>query len=215
MRRKSVDKISRKISRSGAALIWLLVGLLSFCLSAYADELTKPVDPPKHVQTKIKNEILDQLFKQLHDASDSKTAQGIAQKIQNFYLRSGSDTTVLLSQRSIELVTPPSKDISDSLKILEAIIQTEPTYIEAYNGRGAIYGATGHLDLAAKDFYHVLSIEPRHFNTLIRLGMLYEFAKKPEEALFIYKKVLDIYPLNVSVRDKISQLEEQLHKESI
>ena len=104
---------------------------------------------------------LDTLFDALKIAPDDGSAKAIEERIWAVWMVSGSDTCNLLMSR-VKAATD-DKDYDLALKLLDAIIEIKPDYVEAWNRRATIYYLKKDYAHALADIREVLAREPRHF----------------------------------------------------
>ncbi len=64
------------------------------------------------------------------------------------------------------------KDFDLAIKLLTAIIDIKPDYIEAWNRRATLYFHKRDYTSAMSDLRNVLTREPRHFGAWAGLGMI-------------------------------------------
>jgi tetratricopeptide (TPR) repeat protein len=105
-----------------------------------------------------------------------------------------------------------AKDFDTALKLLNAIIDTNPGFTEAYNRRGAVYFAKGMYQDAAANIAVVLKREPKHFEALAGLGQILDALGKKEEALEMFQRALDVYPQMEQVPEAVKNLQGQLYR---
>src|SRR5579862_9841506 len=80
---------------------------------------------------------LDTLFAALKIAPDEATAKAIESRIWAVWMVSGSDTCTLLMDRVKVAIEAKNYDLA--LKLLDAVIEIKPSYVEAWNQRATIY----------------------------------------------------------------------------
>ena len=83
---------------------------------------------------------------------------------------SGSDTCHLLMGRV--KAAADDKDYDLAIKLLDAIIELKPNYVEAWNRRATVYYLQKDYGHAVADIREVLAREPRHFGALAGLGVI-------------------------------------------
>ena len=57
-----------------------------------------------------------------------------------------------------------------------------------------------------EDISHVLAIEPRHFGALSGMGFILEKSGLDKEALQVFRKTLEIYPQQETIRKIVDTL---------
>ena len=86
------------------------------------------------------------------------------------WFASGSDTATLLMGR-VKTATD-AKDMDLALKLLNAVIDIKPDFLEAWNRRATLHFMKKDYGAAIADIQQVLSREPRHFGALSGLGII-------------------------------------------
>ena len=82
------------------------------------------------------------------------------------------------------------KDYDLALKLLDAIIDIKPDYVEAWNRRATIYYLNKDYGHALADIREVLAREPRHFGALSGLGMILQDIGDDKHALEAFRRAL-------------------------
>ena len=90
---------------------------------------------------------------------------------------------------------------------LSHIILEQDDFMDAYYQRAIIHYYQGEVNEARLDLLNVLSLEPRHFDALKVLALVYEKQNKKTEAYQTYKKLEKILPHDENVRSKLKSLE--------
>jgi tetratricopeptide (TPR) repeat protein len=155
-----------------------------------------------------KTEDLDFLFGALKAAPDATSAKAVEQRIWAHWLISKSDTTNLLMTRVKSAVG--RKDYDLALKLLDAVIELKPNYVEGWNRRATIHYMQKDFGAALADLEHVLKLEPRHFAALTGLGMIMQELGDDKRALDAYRKALAVYPRLERVPDIVKKLSEEV-----
>jgi len=150
-----------------------------------------PTDLPKVEHDDPANN-LDTLFAALKIAPDDASAKAIEERIWALWLISGSDTCNLLMTRA--KAATDAKDYDLALKLLDAIIEIKPDYVEGWNRRATIYYLKDDYAHAIADIGEVLALEPRHFGALSGLGQMLQEIGDDKDALEAYRKALAIDP---------------------
>jgi tetratricopeptide (TPR) repeat protein len=147
---------------------------------------------------------LDTLFKALKVAPDETSAKAIENRIWAAWMISGSDTCNLLMTRV--KAAAAAKDYDLALKLLDAIIEIKPDYVEAWNQRATIYYLKDDYAHAIADIGQVLAREPRHFGALSGLGMMLQQLGDDADALKAYRDALAIDPHLENIPDAVKEL---------
>ncbi len=202
----------------GAAV--LVAGAL-FALPACAQEggggagpdwLQPPTDLPS-VQHGDANYNLDTLFAALKVAPDETSAKVIESRIWSLWMVSGSDTCDLLMNR-VKAATE-AKDYDLAVKLLDAIIEINPNYVEAWNRRATIYYLKDDYSHAIADIAQVLVREPRHFAALSGLGLILQEIGDNKDALAAYRKALAIDPHLEHIPEAVKTLTDKVEGREI
>jgi len=151
---------------------------------------------------------LDTLFAALKVAPDEASAKAIEDRIWAMWMVSGSDTCTLLMTR-VKTATD-GKDYDLAIKLLDAIIELKPNYVEAWNRRATIYYQKRDYTQALADISEVLAKEPRHFGALSGLGLILQDIGDDKHALEAYRKALAIDPHLEHVPDVVKSLTEKV-----
>jgi tetratricopeptide (TPR) repeat protein len=185
------------------------------------DKAQQPADkdwaqPPKELPRAERGEPtynLDTLFAALKIAPDEASAKAIEQRIWALWMNSGSDTCTLLMTR-VKVATD-AKDYDLALKLLNAIVEINPDYVEAWNQRATIHYLKHDFGHAIADLREVLVREPRHFGALSGLGMMLQEIGDDKDALTVYRKALAIDPHLEHIPEVVKTLAEKVEGREI
>jgi tetratricopeptide (TPR) repeat protein len=170
-------------------------------------ETVKPIEPPAglpKVQQGDSKQNLDRLFEALKIAPDDESAKYVENRIWAIWLASSSDTANLLMSR-VRAATD-GKDYDLALKLLDAIIDMKPDYLEAWNRRATIYYMKKDFGRAIADIHEVLAREPRHFGALSGLGIILQEVGDDKDALDAFRRALAIHPHLERIPDLVKKL---------
>jgi tetratricopeptide (TPR) repeat protein len=185
---------------------------LSVCLAEPLDpDLLKPVEPPStlpRVQRGDNSKNLDRLFEALKVAPDDESAKYIEGRIWAIWLSSTSDTANLLMGRVKTAMEAKEYDLA--IKLLTAIIDMKPDFVEAWNRRATIYYTQHDFGRALADIREVLAHEPRHFGALSGLGIILQELGDDKHALEVFRRALAIHPHLERIPDLVKQLTDQI-----
>jgi tetratricopeptide (TPR) repeat protein len=183
---------------------------LSSSLPARAEavdpEPPKPIEPPTSLP-KVhgdKSQNLDRLFEALKIAPDDESAKYIENRIWAVWMASSSDTADLLMGRV--KTASEGKDFDLAIKLLDAIIDLKPDYVEAWNRRATIFYLKKDYGRAIADIHEVLAREPRHFGALSGLGIFLQEVGEEKEALEVFRRALAIHPHLERIPDLVKRL---------
>ena len=146
---------------------------------------------------------LDSLFERLKAADDTDARQ-IEREIWIEWAKSGSPAMDLLLQRGRDALE--AGDNEAAIAHLTALVDHAPDFAEGYNARATAYYNAGLLGPSVADIGKTLELNPRHFGALTGLAMIFEELRKPDKALEVYRKVLEIDPHAEGVADAITRL---------
>ena len=100
------------------------------------------------------------------------------------------------------------KDYDLAIKLLTAIIDIKPDYIEAWNRRATLYFHKRDYVSAMADLRAVLQREPRHFGAWAGLGMILQDVGDEQRALDAFRRAVELYPRMERIPDLVKRLTE-------
>jgi tetratricopeptide (TPR) repeat protein len=205
--------------RASALALGLVLGA-SLAVPALAQEEAQPdsgwAQPPGDLPPVVRGDPmsnLDTLFKALKIAPSEESAKAIENQIWAVWTISGSDTCNLLMARV--KAAAAAKDYDLALKLLDAVVEINPDYVEAWNERATIYYAKNDYAHAIADLGEVLAREPRHFGALSGLGLMLQEIGDDKDALDAYRKALAIDPHLEHIGDAVRELSEKVEGRDI
>jgi tetratricopeptide (TPR) repeat protein len=160
---------------------------------------------------RLKN--LDFLFEALKAAPDADSAKLVEGRIWALWLASGSDTTDLLMSR-VKQATD-AKDNKLAIRLLDAVVEMRPDYVEAWNRRATIHFSNKDYGRSLGDIRQVLAREPRHFGALTGLGVIMQEFNEDKLALEAFRKALAVNPHLSKVPDFVKSLTEKVEGRDI
>lgn len=134
---------------------------------------------------------LDGLFAQLSGA-EAPEARKIAAEIELELSRSGSPAIDLLLRRGQDAIE--AGDMTAAIAHLSAAIDHAPDFAEAWHLRSVAFFRQERYGLALHDIEQALAIEPRHFNAIYGLGVLFKELGQPDLAEGAFSRALAIHP---------------------
>jgi tetratricopeptide (TPR) repeat protein len=156
---------------------------------------------------------LNTLFDALKVSPDAQSAKAIEERIWAVWIVSGSDTCNLLMGRA--RAAADEKDYDLAIKLLNAVVELKPDYIEGWNRRATIYYLKKDYARSIADIREVLSREPRHFGALSGLGLILQEIGDDKHALEAYRRVLAIDPRQEHVAETVKSLSEKVEGRDI
>ena len=160
---------------------------------------------------KTKN--LDFLFEALKAAPDADAAKLVEGRIWAIWYHSGSDTADLLMNRVKTAVD--GKDMELGIRLLDAIIEIKPDYVEAWNRRATLHFLSKDFAKAIADIRQVLAREPRHFGALSGLGIIFQEIGEEKFALDAFRRALAVNPHLQKIPDFVKTLTEKVEGRDI
>ncbi len=156
---------------------------------------------------------LDFLFGALKAAPDKASAKHVEARIWALWASTPSDTVALLMARVRTAIE--HKDVPLALKLLDAVVQIRPDYVEGWNRRATVHLLANDQARALADIRQVLVREPRHFAALVGLGMILRDLGEEARALEAFRRALDVNPHLDRVGDQIKTLREKVEGRDI
>jgi tetratricopeptide (TPR) repeat protein len=204
-------RIAMAVLAVAASLVVPVVAALPALAEAVDPEPLKPIEPPSTLprpQHGDKTQNLDRLFDALKVAPDDESAKYVENRIWALWLASSSDTANLLMGRV--KAASDAKDYDLAIKLLDAVIDIRPDYIEAWNRRATIYYTQKEFGRALADIHEVLAREPRHFGALSGLGIILQELGDEKHALEVFRRALAIHPHLERIPDLVKKLTEKV-----
>jgi tetratricopeptide (TPR) repeat protein len=180
---------------------------------AWAQTSRQFLQPPSNLPRIQQGLNLDRLFDALKVAPDNESAKYVENRIWAMWIATDSDTTTLLMSRVKAAVD--AKDTDLGIKLLTAIINIKPDYIEAWNRRATLYYTKKDFDDSLADIHEVLKREPRHFGALSGLGMIMQEIGDDKHALEAFRRALAVHPHLEHIPDLVKQLTDKVEGRAI
>jgi tetratricopeptide (TPR) repeat protein len=174
-------------------------------------EPPKPIEPPTtlpKVGGGDKAQNLDRLFEALKVAPDDESAKYVENRIWAIWLASPSDTANLLMGRA--KTAADAKDYDLAIKLLNAVIDIKPDFVEAWNRRATVHYTKKDFGRALADIHQVLAREPRHFGALSGLGIILQELGDEKHALEIFRRALTVHPRLERIPDLVKKLADKI-----
>ena len=108
-----------------------------------------------------------------------------------------------------------AQDLDLAIKLLTAIIELKPDYVEAWNRRATIYYMKREFGASLADIRQVLAREPRHFGAISGLGMILQEFGDEKSALAVFRRALAIHPRLPKIPELVKQLSEKVEGRDI
>jgi tetratricopeptide (TPR) repeat protein len=181
------------------------------CVQPAAAQSGRLIEPPSNLpkaQRGDKTQNLDRLFEALKIAPDDESAKYIENRIWAIWLASGSDTANLLMGRVKTAID--GKDVDLAIKLLNAVIEIKPDFLEAWNRRATLYYMKKDFGRAIEDIREVLAREPRHFGALAGLGIILQEFGDDKRALDAFRRALAVHPHLERIPDLVKKLSDKI-----
>jgi tetratricopeptide (TPR) repeat protein len=136
--------------------------------------------------------LLDELYARLATSPDQATANQIAQAIEQLWQHSGSATADLLVARAGAAVEAKNRELA--MKLLNAAVELQPDYVEAWNRRAYLFYLDNDYKRALGVLRRVLALDPHHFKALEGLANLLVHLGEKKAALEAYNALLKVHP---------------------
>jgi tetratricopeptide (TPR) repeat protein len=180
-------------------------------------DVPKLPEPPPEVTGPQRNGTtalsIDKLFEALKIAPSDESAKYVENRIWQRWVSSGGDTANLLMSRVKTAIDGKEYDLA--IKLLNAIIEIRPNYVEAWNRRATVYYMQREFDNAIVDIGEVLVREPRHFGALSGLGMILQEIGDDKHALEAFRRALAVHPHLARIPDMVKRLAEKVEGRDI
>ena len=173
----------------------------------------RPPGNPARAEHGERTYSLDTLFDALKIAPDEDSAKAIEERIWSVWMVSGSDTCNLLMGRV--KAAADDKDYDLAVKLLDAIVELKPNFVEAWNRRATIYYLKKDYARALFDIREVLAREPRHFGALTGLGVIMQELGEDKLALEAFRRALAINPFLPKIPEYVKTLAEKVEGRDI
>jgi len=170
----------------------------------------KPIEPPapenlpKPPQQGDPRQNLDKLFEALKIAPTDDSAKYVENRIWALWIAAGGDTANLLMGRVKTAMD--GRDLDLAIRLLNAIIDIRPDYVEGWNRRATVYYMKKDFGSALADIREVLAREPRHFGALSGLGMIMQDIGDDKHALEAFRRALAVHPHLERIPDVVKRL---------
>ncbi len=156
---------------------------------------------------------LDDLFDQLKTAETSTQAANIEENIWQFWLQGSTDTATEQLASAVRAMN--QGELTLALVLLDELIETTPTYAEAWNKRATLHYIMGNFRQSFADIEQTIALEPRHFGAWSGMGLMFEQLGQIDAAIKAHQAVLDIYPASPFSQMKVEALTKQQRRDSI
>ena len=150
---------------------------------------------------------LDRLFSELVGAAPGE-ARRIAAEIELEWSQSGSPAMDLLLRRGEDALE--AGDTGQAIEHLGAAIDHAPGFAEAWHLRSAAFFEQERYGLALADLAHVITLEPRHYNALYGMGVVFEKTGRPALAQDAFMRAHTIHPHHQAIGEALERVARKL-----
>ncbi|MCV0425826.1 MAG: tetratricopeptide repeat protein [Roseibium sp.] len=154
---------------------------------------------------------LDQLYADLADKDDPKTAERAAREIQAIWMESGSATVDVLMSRAGRAIQ--AEDHALALDLLDVVVVLRPSFAEGWNRRATVHYMREDFGKSLVDIERTLALEPRHWGALSGLAIIQRRLGFETEALGTFKRALEVNPSLENAAKAIEDLEKEAEGE--
>jgi Tfp pilus assembly protein PilF len=91
-------------------------------------------------------------------------------------------------------------------QMIKAWLDSEPALGAAYAEDGWRLRQSGELPLAVGRFQQALHFDPRNVRAMIEMAQIYEENQRPEFALTMYSRALELSPQQIDLKERINEL---------
>jgi len=192
----TVAPLALAVSYATLVVMGMMTQSFKYIVTAFV--LTVGISLPADAAT------LDELFDQLATA-DADAHDRVEEQIVAEWEKSGSASLDLLLRRGQDALSVG--DFEAALEHFSALVDHDPSFAEAYNGRATAYYQLDLIGPALDDLRACLVLNPRHFDAMRGVGVILEDLGRSKDALEVYEAVAKINPLSTGVKEAIDRLE--------
>lgn len=155
---------------------------------------------------------LDDLYQELAEADEATYAR-VEQRIIAQWEKSGSAAMDLLLRRGKDALDDGAPEVA--VEHFTALVDHAPDFAEGYYGRASSYYLLGLTGPALDDIRQVLALNPRHFEAMRGLAVIMEELQRPEDALDLYRMILEMNPNSAAASDAVERLQLQFEGQAL
>jgi len=153
---------------------------------------------------------LPNLFQELYDSTNDIQINQITRKIWNIWHETNDIKIEANFYRGMESLR--TSDFIMSIAFFTQVIEKKPNFAEAWNKRATAHYMMGDFDKSMHDINETLKLEPRHFGAMDGMGLIFIHLHQYEKAIKIYEQMLEIFPNNLTIKNKKKLMEENFSK---
>lgn len=148
---------------------------------------------------------LDALFVQLEQAPDAPAAAPIEAAIRERWADSGSPTVNILLERAAAAENDGDAELAG--RFLDQASDLAPDYAEPWKRRANLAYSAEDYPGAIAAIQETLKREPRHFEAMTALGLVYEELNQQRAALEAFRAALAVHPYYEPALQGVRRLE--------
>jgi tetratricopeptide (TPR) repeat protein len=160
--------------------------------------------PPAFAQVQAPDSDIDALLLELARPDQERWVR-IERQVLRHWSRSGSSSIDYLLERGQAALQAGQAE--DAIAHFSAVIDHDPDFAEAWNGRATAYFLANRLGQSLSDIEQVLLRNPQHFGALGGLGLILEQLGRPDSAYEAYIASLAIHPHQERILEAVARLE--------
>ncbi|KAG7353510.1 hemimethylated DNA binding domain yccV-containing protein [Nitzschia inconspicua] len=135
---------------------------------------------------------IDNLFDVLKNAEDSETATVITDSFKELWKAHKEDDIRFKFDTGVNYLLKGKTE--EALALFSEVVNVDPSYAEAYNKASTAEYMIGNLDASLAAAHKTLQLNPKHFQALNGLGLVYNEKKDLEFAAEAFRKSMDLDP---------------------
>lgn len=153
---------------------------------------------------------LPPLFEKLRATQSPSEASMIEWMIREIWLEVDNPSTQKLLERAMNAME--ARDMYLASSQLDQIVNEAPEFAEGWNKRATIHFIAGDFEASMADIQQTLALEPRHFEAMVKLGLICMQLDDPAAALRSFEAALAVHPHRRHLKQGVDRLRKQLAK---
>ncbi|MDQ2094815.1 tetratricopeptide repeat protein [Rhodalgimonas zhirmunskyi] len=150
---------------------------------------------------------LDTLLERLAQADEVDAAR-LTREIELEWSKSGSPAMDLLLKRGRDALEGDEPAVA--AEHFGALTDHAPGFAEGWHGHAQAMANLGKFGVAIDDIQRVLSLNPRHYDAIFGLGLIFEQIGRANEAFEAYEMVLSIHPHHAGALDGVKRVKKDV-----
>ena len=144
-----------------------------------------------------------ELLEELKTADPARAAQ-IVRQVEREWRLSGSTSIDMLVRRGQEAMDEENWRLA--IEHFTAVTDHAPDFAEGYHARASAYYRVGKFGPALDDLGRALALNPRNWNTLYGLGILFRELEEYGNAEKAFRAALDLHPHHEEAAEALKQI---------